>query len=692
MNFTKTILEAIKYWIENKFSKIEKELTNKQPIGDYALKEDIPVTSVNGQIGDVVIDIPESSNGSWNDLTDRPFGIEYSIILSDTQMNSGLNDVRLSDGFIEGEKYVVTYNNIEYLCIAKYIRIDEDYYYSLKSFDNSPIPVSLEGFDGLSGKAYCQFDGILSIKKPIIKQLDEQFIPDTIARVADIESDLANKQPIGDYVLKDDIPVTSVNGKVGSVVIDTFSGSWNDLTDKPFYEYKADIIVPETAVSKETPFTGKPLVYGNEYTVTIDGTQYQVETIGITNGKRKLEIKHNGKKIEIYYNPDNSLYTIECIQDFEAVLSIKYGKDELATLDEKFIPDTIARTEDIEKELNKKQPVGDYALKDDIPVTSVNGMTGDVVIDISEQIQPNWDQNNSATLDYIKNRPFYTEDPTKVVVVEEETLTVGSDLYVECQFFPFEIGNTYFVTFNGTEYECVAWSDPNYEAGKTVCVGNGTFLGSDGYGDDLPFVIESYPVWGRATYLNVGETGDYILSVSETQSIVHQIDIKYVPHDDTKMDVENPVCTGTFSMNRQKDSPIGSSSFVEGSGGSASGICSHAEGLATIATGNYSHAQGLYNIEDTENKYAHIVGNGGGHLGVYTRSNAHTLDWNGVGWFQGGLQVGGSAQDDGAKSVMLNGDKEIILASSTFGSTKQFKLTIDDEGVITATEIVESAT
>ena len=40
--------------------------------------------------------------------------------------------------------------------------------------------------------------------------------------------------------------------------------------------------------------------------------------------------------------------------------------------------------------------------------------------------------------------------------------------------------------------------------------------------------------------------------------------------------------------------------------------------------------------------YAHIVGNGTSDT---ARSNAHTLDWNGVGWFQGGLQVGGTAQD-----------------------------------------------
>ena len=37
------------------------------------------------------------------------------------------------------------------------------------------------------------------------------------------------------------------------------------------------------------------------------------------------------------------------------------------------------------------------------------------------------------------------------------------------------------------------------------------------------------------------------------------------------------------------------------------------------------------------------------------------------------------------KSVMT---EEIILTSSTAGSTKKFKITVDDSGTLTATEIV----
>ena len=40
-----------------------------------------------------------------------------------------------------------------------------------------------------------------------------------------------------------------------------------------------------------------------------------------------------------------------------------------------------------------------------------------------------------------------------------------------------------------------------------------------------------------------------------------------------------------------------------------------------------------------------------------------------------------------SKKVVLEGDKEIILSSSTSGSTKKFRVTVDDSGNLTATEI-----
>lgn len=71
---------------------------------------------------------------------------------------------------------------------------------------------------------------------------------------------------------------------------------------------------------------------------------------------------------------------------------------------------------------------------------------------------------------------------------------------------------------------------------------------------------------------------------------------------------------------------------AEGYGTTASGYAAHAEGYSTKASSENQHVQGKYNIEDTANTYAHIVGNGTSDT---TRSNAHTLDWNGNAWFAG---------------------------------------------------------
>ena len=103
-------------------------------------------------------------------------------------------------------------------------------------------------------------------------------------------------------------------------------------------------------------------------------------------------------------------------------------------------------------------------------------------------------------------------------------------------------------------------------------------------------------------------------------------------------------------------------SHAEGYSTTASGTGSHAEGYATIARGEHSHAQGKFNIEDTEGKYAHIVGNGSSDS---ARSNAHTLDWDGNAWFAGTVEGSGS-----------------VLRSTTEGSAKKFTATVDDTGEI----------
>lgn len=160
-----------------------------------------------------------------------------------------------------------------------------------------------------------------------------------------------------------------------------------------------------------------------------------------------------------------------------------------------------------------------------------------------------------------------------------------------------------------------------------------------------------------------------------------------------KMDKNNPTGTGSFSLNRKSDTVIGNYSFAEGSNGQATGTASHTEGNSTTASGDSSHAegerttasgkashtegylttasgdnthaegkytkalsdcqhvQGRYNIEDNNNIYADIIGNGSSNA---DRSNAATVDWQGNAWYAGDVYVGstsGTNRDEGSKKL-----------------------------------------
>lgn len=314
-----------------------------------------------------------------------------------------------------------------------------------------------------------------------------------------------------------------------------------------------------------------------------------------------------------------------------------------------------------------------------------------MIIDFEELvIRSDWNENDPTKPGYIKNRPFYTGDPVETVLVEESTVSFsldkGEGLYTAILRSTFEatVGEIYKVSWDGTVYECTCVGFRNETA-----IGN---LSIAGAGSDTgePFLMMTMN--GEAIMIGTADTSaSHTFSISGFVPEVVKIDEKYLPE---KMNNINPTGTGSFSLNRKANTTIGVNSFAEGNETTASGFYSHAEGYQTTASGSgshaegyqttasgkhshaegylttassdYQHVQGKYNIEDSSNTYANIVGNGS----PGSRSNAHTLDWEGNAWYSGTIE-----------------GKALIIPSSTEGSTKKFKITVDDSGTITATEI-----
>lgn len=291
------------------------------------------------------------------------------------------------------------------------------------------------------------------------------------------------------------------------------------------------------------------------------------------------------------------------------------------------------------------------------------------------ECHPDWNQNDETQPDHIKNRTHY-EEVLGDYVIFEGTLPMWET--TEDLPLQYTIPSDTRVTayYNGSIVATVVGSAMN----------GGTNSVSHLFTPDLTLIVDNSTMTARV----YNGFGDGVLKfVAENFTTVHTLDEKYLPNNITgminsKMNANNPVGTGSFSMGRKPDSVIGVCSHAEGRNITASGDCSHAEGIGTIAGSMYQHVQGRNNIEDSSNKYAHIVGNG---ISITARSNAHTLNWNGVPWFQGRPQFGGTAQDQGSQTVMANGDKEIILASSTANSTKKFKIIVDDSGTLSVTEV-----
>lgn len=119
----------------------------------------------------------------------------------------------------------------------------------------------------------------------------------------------------------------------------------------------------------------------------------------------------------------------------------------------------------------------------------------------------------------------------------------------------------------------------------------------------------------------------------------------------------------------------GYGSHAEGGGTIASGNCSHAEGNLTRASSEYQHVQGKYNIEDTANKYAHIVGNG---TDDNNRSNAHTLDWQGNAWYAGKVTAGAAPVEDmDLTTKKYVDDKVASLPQLSFNEAGELVVTIN---------------
>ena len=154
---------------------------------------DVPVKSVNGMIGDVIIDIPKGFSGSWNDLENKPTTTKYQdeLLISRTDLENKYY-FNLPDKFhLSGEHtykaYLKNRYNYGYITISGYestnmLSID-------LIFKNSSNNILFTARGNSSGKM--RFTDLSDFNNETLiiysgEELMDHIIPDTIARVSDI--------------------------------------------------------------------------------------------------------------------------------------------------------------------------------------------------------------------------------------------------------------------------------------------------------------------------------------------------------------------------------------------------------------------------------------------------------------------------------------------------------------------------
>ena len=192
---------------------------------------------------------------------------------------------------------------------------------------------------------------------------------------------------------------------------------------------------------------------------------------------------------------------------YESILEHK-----LKQLDDSLIPDTIQRV-----------PIGGTA-------GQLLGKTesGTAWIDPPQSgVQPDWNQNDSTALDYVKNRPFYTGDPVETVFVEESTVSFvdnGGKYVAEFpSTFSATVGETYKVYWDGSAYECICVDFPS----RGLAMGN---LSIPGVGSDTgePFFVNVINGKGMIIY-TADTSASHTFSISGLVSETVKVDEKYLP-------------------------------------------------------------------------------------------------------------------------------------------------------------------
>ena len=341
--------------------------------------------------------------------------------------------------------------------------------------------------------------------------------------------------------------IVSINGTKYHLSTWDWSDDWNNTTclgdsrlmDAPARDENGDIKYDDDGEIIWTPCTIHPM----------DGVPFAIECYREDDGSGWTWFEHG------------NIYFAEDFDATNAIIEIGYaGENEtIHQLDEKFIPDTIARVSDIpegaivdsELSTSSVNPVQNKVI-----TNTLNTLVGDkpVAEQINEALeaipQSDWNQSDESAADYIKNRTHWVDANIDETILSQRTLALEDVIsangvsskgaaWTDAEGFAgLEAGINYIVKFNGISYACTATQGISGGLlGNPALNLYGVYADPSEYPPtDHPFLVEfgmEEALWEVTTDLSL-ETVD--IEIFKGTEEVHQLDDKFISDTIARVD------------------------------------------------------------------------------------------------------------------------------------------------------------
>ena len=750
-----TLASAIKMWVNDKFTHSHKEISNQIQEVVENLSFEVPVTSVNGMTGDVVIELDSdvtSVNGMTGDVIINPTPADWNqnketeidYIKNRTHYECQVIDTvympetehTFSETVENGKRSTLKFNSWEESEIMRQIIVDEDnegnVYYVLFDGIEYETTVTRNHHRGLgnhylysdeyheypnTGEPFCitcEAYGVLRCyvassdsdthtlsiytKRNGVKQLDEKFIPDTIARVSDIPQGGSTIQ--ADFIQNDETAFDYIKNRTHYVEREGWEITWDGNPDDveikviPIEEEPENMFcyisssIPSDEELKKASISA--IKINNNNGAITDTAQFEISDIWndfiaagfITDDFAFLEavcvIKKDNVDISGVIFPKAGVYFVRAGTDEYSGCAVALGLAPIIKkLDFKFLPDDIVGRKGAG---TNAEVFNDY---DDTNTASGN----------YSHVEG---QGNTASGDYshVEGRNNTTSGFGSHVEGVGNTASGLCSHAEGYQTTSYEYSHAEgYYTLAG--YHSHAEGSETYACAGSHAEGSGTVAcGGQSHAEGRGWEKRSLTLTGSSrTYKytdnDVGLSIVGMIVVNDTGYTCWSAKIIAVDLGTKTITIDGKLCPNAMDT---KTLPVYSVGVASGSCSHAEGYTiahgdySHAEGYYTIASGESQHVQGKYNIDDMENEYAHIVGNGENDD---HRSNAHTLDWDGNAWYAGDVYIGstsGTSRDEGSKKLAT---EEYVNSAIETNTSSQVDWNQNDE---TASDYVKGRT